>query len=205
MFWIGRMFLRIFVTLNSYIQLANTTYSNDFPDSMTETWEEAKISKLLTEAFAPQLERQRASDSAKPTANIDVIITFDETGVSSHPNHISLYHGARAFVGSLVKGKPGWTNPVDLYTLSSVNMLRKYTFFYDMFATLATFAMSVGKANKDRPPTLVFMNQLAGEGALGTAWSAMTTAHKSQMVWFRYLWIGFSRYMLMNDLKREKV
>lgn len=178
---------------------------NDFPDSMTEEWEESKISKLLTEAFAPQLERQRASDSAKPTANIDVIITFDETGVSSHPNHISLYHGARSFVASLVKGKAGWTNPVDLYTLSSINIVRKYASVSDVFTTLGLWATSVGSADKDHPPALVFMNQLAGDGGLGTAWGAMTGAHKSQMVWFRYFWIVLSRYMVINDLKLEKI
>jgi N-acetylglucosaminylphosphatidylinositol deacetylase len=25
--------------------------------------------------------------------------------------------------------------------------------------------------------------------------------HKSQMVWFRYLYIWFSRYMIVNDLE----
>lgn len=172
---------------------------------MTIKWDETRISKLLSDAFAPQLARQRASDSAKPTANIDVLVTFDSTGVSSHPNHISLYHGARAFVAALMQGKAGWESPVALYTLSSVNVLRKYSSFLDVFATMVSW---VGvKHNKDRsqPGGLVFLSQLAGEGGLPTAWGAMTTAHKSQMVWFRYLWIGFSRYMVINDLKLEKV
>ncbi|TQS31802.1 hypothetical protein Golomagni_07905, partial [Golovinomyces magnicellulatus] len=77
---------------------------NDFPDSMTVTWQESKVSSLLSEAFAPQVGKQKRSDSSQPTANIDVIITFDQGGVSSHPNHISLYHGARSFMASLMKG-----------------------------------------------------------------------------------------------------
>lgn len=33
----------------------------------------------------------------------------------------------------------------------------------------------------------------------------MTTAHVSQMRWFRWGWIGLSRYMVVNDLKRVDV
>lgn len=34
-----------------------------------------------------------------------------------------------------------------------------------------------------------------------TAWRAMW-AHRSQLVWFRYLYMLFSRYVLINTLKR---
>jgi N-acetylglucosaminylphosphatidylinositol deacetylase len=37
------------------------------------------------------------------------------------------------------------------------------------------------------------------------AQQAMTGAHKSQMRWFRWGWVGLSRYMVVNDLKLEKV
>ncbi|KAI9158969.1 N-acetylglucosaminyl-phosphatidylinositol de-N-acetylase [Paramyrothecium foliicola] len=177
----------------------------DFPDSMTTTWDKSKISNLLCSAFAPQLGRRRSDDSTPPTANIDVIITFDAQGVSSHPNHISLYHGARAFIAALGRDSPDFPSPVDLYTLSSVGLARKYTSVADVVATLAS-SWGIGRADDAHPAGLVFLNQLTGEGAnLRTAWKAMTEAHKSQMVWFRYLWLGFSRYMLINDLRLEKV
>ncbi|KND90870.1 N-acetylglucosaminyl-phosphatidylinositol de-N-acetylase [Tolypocladium ophioglossoides CBS 100239] len=177
----------------------------DFPDSMTTKWDENNISNLLCSAFAPQLARQRADDAARPTANIDVLITFDAQGVSSHPNHISLYHGARAFAAALMRGKAGWASPVDLYTLTSVNVLRKYTSLLDVFATMAAWAVGVRHEDRAHPGGLLFMNQLVGEAGLSTAWKAMTDAHKSQMRWFRYLWIGFSRYMVINDLRLEKI
>ncbi|KFX95979.1 hypothetical protein O988_05541 [Pseudogymnoascus sp. VKM F-3808] len=98
----------------------------DFQDSMTATWSKEKIASLLSSAFAPHLSNTLTSKSADaPTATIDVLITFDRSGVSSHPNHISLYHGARHFIASLIKNRPGWDSPVDLYTLSSVNVARK--------------------------------------------------------------------------------
>ncbi|KAG5913822.1 hypothetical protein E4U53_004763 [Claviceps sorghi] len=178
---------------------------------MTATWDETSIADLLCSAFAPRLTRQRADSAAKPTANIDVLITFDARGVSSHPNHISLYHGARAFVSALMRGKAGWSCPVHLYSLRSVGMARKYSGLVDVFATVASWAVGRHRHRHREgatapPGGLVFMNQLWGaRDGLPTAWGAMTRAHKSQMVWFRYFWLLLSRYMLMNDLELETV
>lgn len=184
---------------------------------MTTTWDAAKISALLSEAFVPPNMRGSSSKEA-PTAAIDVLVTFDAGGVSSHPNHISLYHGARTFLADLMRGKSGWSCPVDLYVLSSVSIFRKYLSILDIFTTLLTWTFAAGfaggkakrggsdkKQQQPRPEALLFVNQLVGGGALGAAWGAMTDAHQSQMVWFRWLWILFSRYMVINDLRRETV
>ena len=135
---------------------------------------------------------------------IDVLITFDSQGVSSHPNHISLYHGARAFVSSLAGGdNPKNKGPhiIELYALTSVNFVRKYTGMFDVFATLgssAAFLSSEARA-AERPSSLVYMHGLGREG-WATARRTMTEAHVSQMRWFRYGWITLSRYMYVNDL-----
>lgn len=183
-------------------------YYSDFPDSMTQTWDEDKISSLLREAFAPK--NSTSKDNQPPTANIDVLITFDSQGVSAHPNHISLYHGARAFVASLTANKAGWSSPIDLYTLTSVNVFRKYTGILDALTTLGSSLWAKGGATDRKrdatrhPAGLVFMHGLGRDGWL-TAREAMTRAHLSQMVWFRYGWITLSRYMFINDLRLENV
>lgn len=193
---------------------------------MTTTWPTEKISNLLRDAFAPNNTTNTPSNkdntnTEPPKATIDVLITFDKGGISSHPNHISLYHGARHFVASLTANRPGWASPVDMYTLTSVNVARKYAGVVDVFATLATTALDVwrggavnkgssnNKSTKDkngrrRPAALVFMHGF-GAGGWATAREAMTRAHVSQMVWFRWGWITISRYMFMNDLRLEKV
>lgn len=171
---------------------------------MTTAWDETKISALLVKGFAPHLVKQKAGDSTAPSAAIDTIITFDARGVSSHPNHISLYRGARHFVAALMRGRSGWQSPVDVYTLTTVPLLRKYTSFADIFATMA-IQFSISKRDRQRPASLLFLSPLVGSGGYPTAWSAMTTAHQSQMVWFRYGWIAFSRYMVLNDLRLEKI
>lgn len=184
--------------------------SADFPDSMTTSWDTTKIATLLSSAFAPHLGSSPNSKPSspqhadRPLATIDVLITFDAGGVSGHPNHASLFHGARAFVQGLVRGKAGWQPPVDLYTLTTLSILRKYTGFLDVVFTLASWAIGSKFKDKQHPAALVFLNGV-GHGGISTAWKAMTTAHKSQMVWFRYGWITFSRYMYINDLRLQKV
>lgn len=194
---------------------------------MTTTWSTEKISTLLRDAFVPNTTTNNTNNKPSsdtntepPKATIDVLITFDSSGISSHPNHISLYHGARHFVTSLTANRPGWASPVDMYTLTTVGMARKYAGIMDVFATLPATALDVwwgaGAGNKGksqakdkkdarrRPAALVFMHGF-GAGGWATAREAMTRAHVSQMVWFRWGWITISRYMFMNDLRLEKV
>ena len=197
------------------LAFADQTQANpppsDFPDSMTTHWDSTKIATLLRRAFIPPQpasSKTKSADDKPPTASIDVLLTFDAHGVSGHPNHISLYRGARQFVASLVQGKPGWRAPVDLYTLTTVPVWRKYAHVFDVVPAVCSAVIgTVGKkAAKDAPKALVFLSDLspsATGGGLGTAWRAMTTAHKSQMVWFRYGWIALSRYMVLNDLRLE--
>ncbi len=218
------------------------TYS-DFPDSMTKTWDATKISDLLCSTFAPHLLDSSSSNPPPstqkqprrpPTAKIDVLITFDSCGVSSHPNHISLYRGARAFLGrtaAAAAAAAAETTPVELYTLTSVPVYRKYTAFLDAPATLLSVLLLVllGRAGagagellrrgsaRGNPGVLVSVSDLfgcrwgGGEAAgggretYGAARRAMTEAHRSQMVWFRWGWILLSRYMYVNDLRLEHV
>ena len=132
-----------------------------------------------------------------PRATIDVLITFDKQGISAHPNHISLYNGARTFISNLMRGHSGYACPVNLYTLTTVNMLRKYSFIVDAVPTLIQGILGGSKKIGDK---VLFMSDMA---KYWKAREAMVSGHKSQMVWFRWGWIGVGRYMVVNDLKRE--
>jgi len=165
---------------------------------MTVTWHPRLISNLLTTAFAPNM----ASVSSKqaPEATIDVLITFDKSGVSSHPNHESLHGGAHAFLKALMHRHGGWECPIKLYTLTTTSILRKYTSILDAPATILG-AILRKKELGMFPTPLLFVSSPLG---YRTAQKAMTTAHESQMRWFRWGWITASRYMIINDLQREK-
>jgi N-acetylglucosaminylphosphatidylinositol deacetylase len=141
------------------------------PDSMSTSWPSSKILEYLH----------------RYAANADAIITFDEGGVSSHPNHISLMQGAQELLaeGTLKK----------LYTLTSVSILRKYLSVFDIPLTLKV-------ARTEGEDAFVFVSDLK---QVRIAQRAMTDSHVSQMRWFRWGWIGLSRYMVVNDLCEQKV
>ncbi|KAJ5152287.1 N-acetylglucosaminyl phosphatidylinositol deacetylase [Penicillium capsulatum] len=184
-----------------------------FPDSMTADWPEDDVSTLLASAFAPDLAAALNGNTKAaqkpPSATIDVLLTFDRHGISNHPNHRSLYHGAVRFLRVMMKGKSGYACPVTLYTLTSTSMFRKYAGVIDapvsMFQGVwSNLVSGLGGKKKDDagPARLLFVSSI---GEWLSAQAAMVKCHKSQMVWFRWGWITIGRYMTVNDLKREKV
>lgn len=141
-----------------------------------------------------------------PRATIDVLLTFDADGVSSHPNHKSLHAGAHLFLQAVMKGHTGYACPVTLYTLPTTNVVRKYTFVLDTLPTLlsgifsAIVPSSSKKAGSKAAKRVVFVNSIP---QYWRARRAMVSGHRSQMRWFRWGWIGTSRYMVVNDLVKE--
>ncbi|VDD87335.1 unnamed protein product [Enterobius vermicularis] len=111
---------------------------------------------------------------------IDVVITFDEDGVSLHPNHASCFRALQYLYsnGLLPAG-------VQVFVLESVPIWRKY--FLPLDAVVSAFHSTFLYVS---PPSAYFV-----------AWRAMF-AHSSQLVWFRYLYMIFSRYIHINTLKR---
>lgn len=168
-------------------------------DGMGEVWDAKYIASILTRYFAPQAAKQ--SPKEPPKANVDAIITFDSAGVSGHPNHIALLAGSRSFLSSLMARHSGWTCPVALYTLTSTNMLRKYASVLDCPFTVGRSIFA--RKEKGEFPSPLLM--VSGPGDLRRAQRAMTSGHRSQMRWFRWGWIGMSRFMVINDLRKVKV
>jgi N-acetylglucosaminylphosphatidylinositol deacetylase len=55
-----------------------------------------------------------------------MIVTFDKFGISSHPNHIAVHKGvAKVFEDP--------TFPIDVMTLTTVNVVRKYLGYGDIY------------------------------------------------------------------------
>lgn len=184
---------------------------------MAVEWTKSDIASLLSTTFANASSQSQSTSSSSgstrnrknkntaPTASIDVLLTFDHGGISNHPNHRSLYHGARHFLASLMKDAYGYSCPVALYTLTTTSLLRKYIGVMDAPFTMVRgvmegFFASRSARKEEGPARLLFVNSI---GEWMTAQSAMAKAHQSQMVWFRWGWIGIGRYMVVNDLRRE--
>ena len=244
--------------------------SEAFPDRMDVMWSKEKIAGVLDKAFNPnsmsptKMEKNNNNDNKKRSdsataaaaaakqeeaaaaaaaqATIDILITFDPHGISSHPNHISLHHGAKAWLSGRHAPPPRRRPPssVTLYTLTTTNIIRKYTTFLDgpltfLIAALRTLGATLTRQSKGKPidnynnnnnnnnnknkntnnkkkkkkttkreegpPSLVFISNIS-EYRKGQ--DAMVRGHKSQMRWFRWGWIVGGRYMVVNDLKRER-
>jgi N-acetylglucosaminylphosphatidylinositol deacetylase len=109
---------------------------------------------------------------------IDALVTFDERGVSGHRDHIAVHGGARRFVDARA-------GAVRLFTLQSVSVVRKYCTPLDLVCVWLALESGVVAAFNWQP-LLVYR--------------AMR-AHASQLVWFRYIFILFSRYTLVNTLR----
>ncbi|XP_064460650.1 N-acetylglucosaminyl-phosphatidylinositol de-N-acetylase-like [Ornithodoros turicata] len=137
---------------------------SDMPDDPKATWSSALVGNIV-QKYAECL-------------SVDIIVTFDGSGVSGHVNHISVYSG---IVELLKRG--AISQDCKLYVVQSVNKLRKYT---GMLDTVPSYLMA--------------------QYAYVLPWSKVSLVrkalyeHRSQMLWFRHLYSIFSRYMVINTL-----
>ena len=60
-----------------------------------------------------------------PANKINMIVTFDDQGVSGHPNHIAIFHG----ISRVMEKK---MLDVELMTLATVHLVRKYLAIIDV-------------------------------------------------------------------------
>ncbi|XP_022115195.2 N-acetylglucosaminyl-phosphatidylinositol de-N-acetylase isoform X1 [Pieris rapae] len=115
--------------------------------------------------------------------NIDTLVIFDRGGVSSHPNHAAVFYAvAYMFVEKNMPDK------CTVYTLDTVNIIRKYLGFLDLPLSFLLSSKSCFR---------YFLRWTESRRVL----RAMKK-HKSQMIWFRYLYVMFSRYMVINTLRK---
>ena len=103
-------------------------------------------------------------------------MTFDNAGVSNHPNHIALFYGVEKL---MVERK---LVDIEVMTLTSVNIFRKYIGLFD--------------AN------CLWLDEWQSFRLNACQAYANLARHESQMVWFRKLFVIFSRYTYVNSFTR---
>ena len=163
-----------------------------YKDGMNESWPIEDIHESL---------KQYINLKSK---NRKVLITFDEFGVSNHPNHISLYHGANAFCKNSPKGN------IKFYKLKSLGFMEKYSFTF--LTNIELFVDYISKLIQRFVPVNITVSFFEPKNSstsikiysdlnmLACSYAAMGYGHFSQMVWFRYGWLMFSRYLTYNHL-----
>ncbi|XP_065870998.1 uncharacterized protein [Euphorbia lathyris] len=115
----------------------------------------------------------------------EVVITFDNYGVSGHCNHCDVHYGVRKLVRENAHGIEAWE-------LVSINILRKYSGPVDIWLSMLL------ATKKSSTETHCVLNEHPRK-----SFQAMG-AHSSQWVWFRKLFVSFSSYTYVNTLRRIK-
>ncbi|KAJ5066687.1 n-acetylglucosaminyl-phosphatidylinositol de-n-acetylase [Anaeramoeba ignava] len=121
--------------------------------------------------------------------DINFIITFDENGISNHKNHISIFNSIQKVLEHRNNNKiPG--KSLLVLKLKTVSVFRKYLSFLDFFLDQLKCLFF---NNKNHFSITFFSLPFQSIQAM--------LQHKSQLVWFRYLYVIFSRYMFLNTLE----
>ncbi|KAJ3909389.1 LmbE-like protein [Lentinula edodes] len=131
--------------------------------------------------------------------NITTILSFDQGGVSDHPNHKIIPFG----IQRMISAYPVYPPP-KFYVLITVPLSIKYV---GILAPLVAkfdfmeyfgypYTTSAEGAKRNREETMPFF--VAGISDYLAALQAMRQ-HWSQLVWFRWLNVMFSRYMWVNE------
>ena len=157
----GKIRIQELSNLSNHLGLASCTILDDeaFPDSMQSEWDGVRLQKSVLFHLN--------------NLNVTTIYTFDEYGVSGHPNHKTL-----GKMVSLFKDK------FQVYRLKSHSMLWKYS----VVAKLFTLSGNDVKRTFSLPLVL----------GIRHAFQCMRF-HGSQLVWFRYLYILFLCYSNKNE------
>ncbi|XP_054857266.1 N-acetylglucosaminyl-phosphatidylinositol de-N-acetylase [Eublepharis macularius] len=113
------------------------------------------------------------------TNQINLVVTFDARGVSGHANHKSLYAAVR-YLHSEWKLPEG----CQVLTLETVSLFRKYLSILDVPINCL-----------HSQDVLFVLTEEEAELAKRAMW-----CHRSQLLWFRRLYVFFSRYMVINSL-----
>jgi N-acetylglucosaminylphosphatidylinositol deacetylase len=134
----------------------------------------------------------RTADFLRQRREIDCVMTFDDRGVSGHSNHLDVHQGIRRL--SLLQHKYSLQRPVAFYQLHTRPLWRKYSGPLELLRWSSSTTASPLTAERS-PSRLRFLVPLP-EAMLSLRGMK---AHKSQLVWFRYLFVFFSQYGFMNE------
>uniref|UniRef100_A0A8C6S4G6 N-acetylglucosaminylphosphatidylinositol deacetylase n=1 Tax=Neogobius melanostomus TaxID=47308 RepID=A0A8C6S4G6_9GOBI len=137
----------------------------------------SKVSIIDHNCQLPKAPQLKTSLSLTTEKSPTFVLTFDGRGVSGHANHTAIYKAVShlACTGQLP------TN-CHLLSLETVGLIRKYLSFLELPLSWLL------------PSALCCMSGLRGYRQA----KAAMICHRTQLLWFRYLYVMFSRYMFVN-------
>lgn len=144
-------------------------------DGHNVIWSQDLISQILERTFAKH--------------NIDMMITFDNYGVSGHANHIAVHRGVCRFVLDCAKkleDKESFS--IEAWQLVSVSIIKKYS--GPMYVLWSMW----NNRNTDQSHSFYSKGPQHSIGAM--------RLHGTQWLWYRRMFVIFSHYTYMNTLHK---
>ena len=142
---------------------------------------------------------------------LDLLLTFDAQGISGHPNHVACFDAVQsllrlrhtaAAIPSSNPSDPSPDSPLCGYALQSTPLWRKYLGPLDaLCSALEEHSASRLEWSPDGMSQFYLLVDPSSLSAMRRSYAAMQ-AHSSQFVWFRRLFVIFSRYTFINTLVR---
>lgn len=179
-------------------------------DGPNESWSKPVIEDVLIHFLETRnRNHKRLAQNLNACATQDVVLlTFDEGGVSGHINHIDTYEGLVEFFQKFTtKNKTrnrkrleslSQSMSLNLLTLNTIyNPLQKYVPIFELLHILLCWIFPKVKMDSTNP-----LNAKEGKIAFRMfqpflVWDAMS-AHYTQFVWYRRLFVIFSIYSYTN-------
>jgi N-acetylglucosaminylphosphatidylinositol deacetylase len=180
-------------------------------DGMLEKWDSLAVATAVSAAVRKIIESQgnsRKGNSNSNSAGV-CIVTFDAKGISGHPNHSAVFRGVEEFLQSSADLYMSSNHVVVCYKLETVSILRKFSSIFDISTSFCIHLLKKAlttcnyKQKNDTYPKSVDWpdNLLLIGGGIKLTHLAMIE-HKSQYIWWRQLFVIFSRYSFINTLSR---
>lgn len=152
----------------------------ELQDGFDKHWSHSLLADIIAQEIA--------------THDVDLIITFDDYGISGHPQHRAVHYGVRTLLMEKEKysqGQPDKT--VDAWELISTSIVRKYSGPLDIWSSIL-YALWLGQGEThcffSKNPHMCFL-------AMGQ--------HSSQWLWYRKLFVILSSYAYVNTLRKIRL
>ncbi|KAF2078024.1 hypothetical protein CYY_000662 [Polysphondylium violaceum] len=190
-------------------------------DGMDQHWTAADVASLLEEMTTRYA--------------VDEIVTFDEWGVSGHPNHCDTHRGVIQFLQNYQQARSknlphthrkqvedqkqnktaGQMKEIRGYKLETVGIIRKYIGIWDIWVS-KLFGAIDGDSYHAKHNNSTDSSSSSHSNSNPTIMYTSTQLfppcsydpmkqHQTQLVWFRYLFIFLSRYSYINTLTEIKL
>lgn len=169
-------------------------------DGMHTVWDSTDIVRVVGSYF----DDDHAHTHTHAHTSVDWIITFDALGISHHPNHIALAHATSA----LKRKVPSLQNAQVFKLQSHASVWTKYLALPGAIVShIAQTMLSQAYQQVASPSPSSSHHQcfsaLASPKQYIHSLQTMRTAHKSQFVWYRWLWWIFSTHVYAATLCKD--